>query len=328
LRNLHSIQGEALHSCKNHINKLRIKQGPSIELSNLQLFVDAVHRGSFAAVARERNVDPSSVSRAIAALEDDLGIRLFQRSTRQLAPTEAGMLYFERIAPMLEEMQQACAAASDMSLQPKGVLRVSASVAFGLKGIVPLLPAFSAAYPDLTLELQLTDALVDLYAERIDVAVRLGAMADSSLVAQSLMQTSFVVCASPDYLARQGHPAHPDALVTGHNCLLFSHKGERTPWIFEDAKRRRSELLPSGRTVISNPLALQQCAVAGMGVALLSRWLVNEDLRAGRLVDVFPDYRVTTSDFNTGVWLVYPSRSYVPLKVRVFVDALKEALST
>lgn len=326
MRNLHSIQDGTQHSCKNHINTPRIKRRPSIELSNLLLFVDVVNRSSFAAVARERNIDPSSVSRAIAALEDDLGIRLFQRSTRQLAPTEAGMLYFERIAPLLEEMQQACAAASDMSLQPKGVLRVSASVAFGLRGIVPLLPAFSTAYPDLTLELQLTDALVDLYSERIDVAVRLGAMADSSLVAQSLMQTSFVVCASPAYLTRQGHPADPAALMTGHSCLLFSHKGERSPWIFQDGQGCRNELMLSGRTVISNPLALQQCAVAGMGVALLSRWLVNDDLRAGHLVDLFPDFRVTTSDFNTGVWLVYPSRSYLPLKVRVFVDALKKSL--
>lgn len=296
-----------------------------MQLSTLQLFVDVVRRGSLAAVARERNVDPSSVSRAIAALEDSLHIRLFQRSTRQLAPTEAGLLYFERVAPLLEEMHQAGAAAADISTHPKGLLRVSAAVAFGLKGIVPILPRFSQDYPELTVDLQLTDARVDLYAERVDLAVRFGALADSSLVAQPLMQNDFVVCASPAYLAARGHPLQV-AELEGHNCLLFSQAGERARWIFKDGQGVAREGQVSGRTIISSPLALQQCALAGMGLALLSRWLIGGDLKAGHLVDVFPQFQVASSSLPSAAWLVYPSRAYVPLKVRVFVDALKRSL--
>lgn len=298
-----------------------------MELSSLQFFIDVVRHGSFAAVAREHNVDPSAVSRAIASLEEQLGIRLFQRTTRQLKPTEAGMLYFDRMAPLIEEMHQASAAASDLSATPRGILRVNAAVAFGLRGIVPLLPKFSAAYPELTVDLQLTDAIVDLYAERIDLAVRLGALADSSLVAQPLMPFTHVVCASTDYLARHGHPADAAAL-SNHNCLLASQAGERGRWTFMDEDGVRSEAQVSGRIVITNPLALQQCANAGMGLALLTRWLVREDLAAGRLVDVFPQFRVSDCDFKSGAWLIYPSRAYVPLKVRVFIDALKTGITS
>lgn len=159
-----------------------------------------MRQGSFAAVARDRNLDPSSVSRAIASLEAERGIRLFQRTNRQLSPTEAGTTYFERIEPLVEEMQQAIDVAADVSGQPKGKLRVTASVSFGLKCIVPLLPNFDALYPDLTVDLLLTDSVVDLFAERIDVAVRLGLLADSTLIAQQLMRTYYSVCASPGYL--------------------------------------------------------------------------------------------------------------------------------
>ncbi|MEO0376477.1 MAG: LysR family transcriptional regulator [Cyanobacteria bacterium P01_A01_bin.17] len=138
-----------------------------MDLSVLQLFVEVMRQGSFASVARDRNVDPSSVSRAIATLEKELGIRLFQRTTRKLSPTEAGTTYFVQIEPLVEEIQRAKDIASDVSGQLRGTLRVTASVPFGLKCIVPLLPDFAALYPDLTIDLMLTDAIVDLIAERI-----------------------------------------------------------------------------------------------------------------------------------------------------------------
>ena len=296
-----------------------------MDLASVQFFIDVVRHGSFAAVAREHNIDPSAVSRAIASLEEALGIRLFQRTTRQLKPTEAGMLYFERMAPLIEEMHQASAAAADLSAKPRGILRVNAAVAFGLRGIVPLLPQFSADYPELTVDLQLTDAIVDLYAERIDLAVRLGALADSSLIAQPLMPFTHVVCANADYLVRHGQPADT-AELSGHNCLLASMASERGRWTFIDTEGGRSEAQVHGRIVITNPLALQQCANAGMGMALLSRWLVRDDLAAGRLIDVFPQYKVSDCDFKAAAWLIYPSRAYLPLKVRVFIDALKAGI--
>ncbi len=292
----------------------------------LQLFVEVMRQGSFAAVARDRNLDPSSVSRAIASLEAELGIRLFQRTTRQLSPTEAGTTYFERIEPLVEEMQQAIDIAADVSGQPKGKLRVTASVSFGIKCIVPLLPKFDSLYPDLTVDLLLTDAVVDLLAERMDVAVRLGLLADSALIAQRLMQTHYSVCASPDYLKRSG-PLEKPMEVEQHNCLLFPLAGFRSRWIFKDQNEQLSEVSVHGRTLISSAIALQQCAIAGMGLVLLPNWLIDEDLRAGTLIKVFPDYEVTATDFSTAAWLVYPSRNYVPLKVRIFIDFLKNSIS-
>lgn len=292
----------------------------------LKMFVEVVRRGSFATVARDRQIDPSSVSRAIAGLEEELGIRLFQRTTRQLSLTEAGSTYFERIEPLIEEMQQAIAIATDVSGQPKGTLRVTASVSFGLKCIVPLLPKFALLYPDLTIDLLLTDAVVDLLAERVDLAVRLGLLADSTLIAQPLMQTHYAVCASPEYLKRFGQLEKPTD-VEHHSCLLFPLAGFRSRWIFRDRKGGISEIPVHGRTLISSAIALQQCAIAGMGLALLPHWLIDDDLQAGTLVNVFPGYEVTATAFSTAAWMVYPSRVYVPLKVRVFIDFLKQAIS-
>lgn len=292
----------------------------------LQLFVEVMRQGSFAAVARDRNLDPSSVSRAIAGLEAELGIRLFQRTTRQLSPTEAGTTYFERIEPLVEEMQQAINVATDLTGQPQGKLRVTASVSFGLKCIVPLLPKFDSLYPDLTIDLLLTDTVVDLFSERIDVAVRLGLLADSTLIAQQLMRTYYSVCASRDYLKRSRQLEKPMD-VEQHNCLLFPLAGFRSRWIFKDRNGELSEISVHGRTLISSAIALQQCAIAGMGLALLPNWLIDEDLRAGTLIKVFPDYDVTATNFSTAAWLIYPSRAYVPLKVRVFIDFLKNSIS-
>jgi DNA-binding transcriptional LysR family regulator len=297
-----------------------------MELSVLQLFVDVVNQGSFAAVARERNLDPSSVSRAIAGLEAELGIRLLQRTTRQLSPTEAGMVYFQRIEPLVEEMQQAIDVAADMAGQPKGTLRITASVSFGLTCVVPLLPDFRSKYPDLTVDLLLTDTNVDLFTEHIDLAIRLGLLADSTLIAQRLMKTRYFVCASPQYLNQWGHPTKP-AHIEQHNCLLFPLAGFRSRWRFKHRDQEETEVCVQGHTIISNAIALQQCAIAGMGLALLPNWLIEDDLQANRLINIFPNYDVTATEFDTAAWLVYPSRAYVPLKVRVFIDFLKQFIA-
>ena len=297
-----------------------------MDLSILHIFIEVMRRGSFAAVARDRNIDPSAVSRAISGLEAKLGIRLFQRTTRRLSPTEAGTAYFEHIESLVEELQHATDRATDLSRQLQGTIRVTASVSFGQTCIVPLLPKFGDLYADLTIELLLTDAVVDLLAERIDVAVRLGLLTDSTLIVQQLMRTTYSVCASPQYLQRYGHPQYPHE-IEQHNCLLFPLVGFRSRWIFRDDKGETSEVPVQGRTIISNAIALQRCAISGMGLALLPTWLIDPDLRSGMLINVFPDYEVTATDFNTAAWLVYPSRAYVPLKVRAFIDFLKENIS-
>lgn len=296
-----------------------------MELSTLQLFVEVVRQGSFAAVARDHNLDPSSVSRAIAGLEAELGIRLFQRTMRKLSPTEAGTDYFERIESLIEDLQQAGTIAADIATQPQGQLRVTASVSFGLRCIVPLLPAFQARYPKLTVDLLLTDTVLDLLAERVDVAIRLGLMADSSLIAQRLIPTHYAICASSAYL-KQTQPIQQPTDLAHHNCLLFPLAVFRSRWIFRDSQKQITEVTVKGQTIVSNAIALRDCAVSGMGLAILPNWLIQDDLKTGRLVNVLPNYDVTATDFDTAAWLVYPSRRYIPAKVKVFVDFFKQAL--
>ncbi len=287
----------------------------------LRVFLDVMRRGSFAAVAREHDVAPSSISRTIAGLEDELGLRLFQRTTRRLAPTEAGLIYLERVQPLVEELERAHLAAADVGAQPRGTLRLTAPVSFAQEGLLPYLPRLLEPNPELKLDLIITDAMVDLVAERVDVALRLGRLPDSELVARRLAGFDFVVCAAPAYLERRGRPRRPEDLAR-HECILFQMGGLRSRWRFRRAGREL-EVEVAGRSVLSNALAIHRCAVAGMGVALLPRWAVAASLREAALVELFPRHQATATAFDPGVWLLYPSRRYLPLKVRVFVEFLE-----
>lgn len=293
-----------------------------MDVATLRVFVEVVRRGSFAAVARDHDVDPSSISRAIAALEEELEIRLFQRNTRRLVLTEAGAAYFEHMESIVEELEQARNVAMDFSNRPKGTLRITAPVTCGQVSLVPLLPEFAAAYPDLSFDLLLTDRTVDLLAERIDVALRLGPLPDSSYVAHPLCRMNFVVCATARYLKQ--HPAlRVPHDVQHHPCLLFPMPSYNTRWRFKSAKGMEVEIPVRGRCTISNALALKQCTLAGMGITLLPQWVVWNELRDGSLIDLFPNHEVTPMDSGAALWLLYPSRRNLPLKVRLLVDYLK-----
>lgn len=296
-----------------------------MEMDALKLFVEVMRQGSFAEVARARGAAPSSVSRAIAGLEHELGIRLFQRSTRKLEPTEAGAVYFERVASIVSELDAARQVAADVTEEPTGVLRVTAPAVFSQLYIVPLLPTLSTRYPALSVELLLTDAYLDLIEERIDVAIRLGSLQDSSYVATRLRTNRFRICASPAYLERRGTPSSPRALMD-HNCLLFPRRGYNLNWLFKDADGNIANVPITGNCLVTSSEAIRQCALAGMGLALLPEWLVDEDIRSGLLVNLFAEYAVTATDYDSAVWLLYPSREYMPLKTRIFMDHLLESL--
>lgn len=296
-----------------------------MDATALLIFIETVRRGSFSAVARDRDLDPSAVSRMIGGLERQLGVRLFERTTRRLVLTEAGQVYFERVEPLVEELERARLAVTDLGARMVGTLRVTTSASFGQSVIVPLLPAFTTANPDLTIELILTDTVLDIVTERIDVAIRLGRLADSSLVASQLMSTRYFVCASPGYLAGHSPIGQPNDLRE-HDCLLFPLTGFRSRWIFRDREGVRTEIPVKGRLIVSMAAALGQCAVAGMGPALLPHWIVADDLKRGTLTDLFPDQEVTATDFDTAVWFLHASRRYVPAKVRVFRDFVSYAL--
>jgi DNA-binding transcriptional LysR family regulator len=298
-----------------------------MDIEALRIFVQVARRGSFAIVARDRGTDPSSVSRTVASLEDELRVRLLQRSTRRMTLTEAGAKYLARIEPLLEELDQARDEALATSAKPIGTIRVTASVAFGQKCIAPLLPKLRTAFPALGVDLLLSDTNLDLVSEGIDLAIRLGPSQDSALIGVKLFDTRYRVCASPAYLKDCGQHKRPLAAPTDlalHNCLLLNLPDYRSRWLFRDAAGTVSAIVVHGDVVISNPLVLLTCTLDGMGPALLVDWLADEALANGSLVDLFPDYAVTATNFETAAWLLYPSRTYLPTKVRIVIDFLRK----
>lgn len=291
----------------------------------LELFVAVAHRLSFAATAKDLDLDPSSVSRAIAELEAGLGLRLFQRTTRTMTLTEAGAVYLARIEPLLDEIAGARDAATLASGKPRGTLRLTASVTFGQTRIVPLLGPFRSLYPDLAIECLFTDTNLDLVTERIDLAIRLGPSVEGDVVAAKLMDTRYRVVASPAYLA-----AHPPLTAPGdlahHRVLRFNLRAYRNRWLFRSPTGAIEEVPIDGDIVLSPASALMAAAIAGLGPALLPDWLVDEAISDGRLVDLFGDHRVTATTFDTAAWLIYPSRTYLPGKIRAMADFLRTRL--
>ncbi len=306
------------HSCSDPVGNM------DVEL--LRIFVEVARRGSFAGVARDRDTDPSSISRAITQLEREIGFRLFQRTTRHLATTEAGALYLARVEPLLDELAQARDEAAAVSGGPIGMLRLTASVAFGHKCLTPLLPLFRKQFPQLQVELLMTDVNLDLVTERIDLAIRLAPSVTADVIGTKLLTTQYRVCASPEYLRVSPVLADP-ADLSNHRVLRFSLRDFRSRWLFrkpdETTVTGVQEIQVDGDIVSSNALVLRDLAVAGSGPALLANWLVDDDIAAGRLVPLFPEYQVTATSFDTAAWLLYPSRTYLPSKVRVTIDFLK-----
>lgn len=295
-----------------------------MEIEALRTFVEVIRRGSFAAVARDRNVDPSSISRTIAGLESELGVRMFHRTTRHLSPTDAGAAYYERVEPMIAELERAALEATDTGDTPRGTLRITAAVGFAEAYLVPLLPAFAARYPEVSFDLLLTDRFLDLVEDRLDLAIRLGRLTESSLVANRLCDIVFVAAASPDYLRRHGRPRTP-ADLERHQCLRYPIAGYGPTWRFRDSAGVVTEVPVRGRVTATNVVSLGLCAASGMGIVLLPRWTIAAHLRSGELVDLFPGIDASHSEFDAAAWLVYPTRRYLPLKVRVFADYLKRA---
>jgi len=299
-----------------------------MNIEALQIFVDVMHRGDYSSVAKDRNLAPSSISRTITSLEKQLGVRLFQRTTRSLSPTEAGKLYFKHVSPVIEELEYARLAVVDSSRSLSGTLRITASPSLGATCISPLLAEFTKLHPDLTVDLHLTDVVLDPVSENIDVAIRQGPLVDSTLVAERLMQTVYSVCASPEYLERNGKPHQPND-IAHHNCLTFPLPGFKSAWKFRirDAPQYVEKVDIKSRLTVNLGIVLKRSAVDGAGLALLSDWLIGSSFEDGELVNVFPDHQVTATDFETMVWIVYPSRAYIPEKVRAFTAFLKDKLS-
>jgi len=293
-----------------------------MKLDAIQMFVAAAEQGSFAAVARKRSVAPSSISRAVADLEAELKLRLFQRTTRRLSLTEAGRAYLERVRPLLEDLRVAHDHARDLDSGPSGLLRVAMAPEMANVHSVNWLPQLRARHPRLQLELVLGAALVDLIAERIDVALRMGPMRPSSAMVRKLSDMPRVLVASPRRLGKRRRLL-PEAL-TREPCLSFPHEGFDGAWKLRDGRGQLHTVVPNQVMVANNGLVLRDLALAGEGFTVLPRLIIYRELATGTLVDAFPDYQVTNTDFGEVVSLMYPSRRYLPLKVKVFVDFMTE----
>lgn len=298
-----------------------------MDLQSLHILAAVARRGSFAAVARDLATDPSTVSRAIAALEAALGVRLFHRTTRRMVPTEAGEIYLSRVLPLLEALASAEDEVQTTRTDPSGPFRLTCSVAFGQTLVMPLLPDLRARFPRVQFELLFDDAPRDLIADRIDLAIRLAPSYRADVIGVKLRDTHYRVVASPTYIAQYGCPGTPAALAA-HHCLLFALPEFRSRWLFRARGQASIQDVPvAGHLVASNALALHRAARDGLGVALLADWLIAADLAEGQLVDLFPAYDVAATRFETAAWLLYPSRSYLPRKTRAMIDFFKTRLA-
>lgn len=290
-------------------------------LTALTVFRRAVELGSFAAAGRLLGLSPAAISKNIGELEAHLGLRLFNRTTRRMSPTEAGALYYERIAGVLDDLEAADGALGSLQHLPRGRLKVSAPLTLSLIGLSPAIPRFLARHPDLSLDLHLDDRRVDIVGDGYDVAIRgSDRLEDSSLVARKLMTLGHVVCAAPDYLDRQGTPAVPEALST-HACIQFTLSGHAADWTFRQGSRTATVAV-DGRYKVTSSLAVRDALRAGFGLSLIPRLYVQDDLAQGRLRTVLDDWTAV----ETAIYAVYPSRRQMAAKVRAFLDFIVQAL--
>lgn len=289
------------------------------KITEMNVFIAAVTQGSFSAAARALDMTPSAVSKQIKRLEDRLGVELFHRTTRRISLTEPGQEFFARCERILAEIEAAEEAAGALQHAVRGTLRVSATATFTRMVVLPRISPFLEAHPELSLELELTDRRVDVLQEGWDVAIRLSEQLDDpTLVGRRLAANERVICAAPEYLRRHGTPRSPEQLLA-HNCLTLYTVSRFNDWSFTDAGGSRV-LHVGGNLEANSADALYHAALAGVGLARLSTWLVAEDVRAGRLVPVLPEYRHADSAF----FVLYPPARQLSRKVRVFVDFLVE----
>jgi DNA-binding transcriptional LysR family regulator len=283
---------------------------------DLEIFARVVAAGSMSAAGRELGISPAVVSKRLRRLEDRLGARLLQRTTRQIALTDAGQGFYERVVAVLAGLEEAEVFVSRRSALARGTLKVSAPTSFGRMHVAPHLGPFMRSNPDLSINLVLSDNFVDIVGDGYDLAIRIAELADSSLVARKLAPVHRFLVAAPRYLAEHGRPATLEDLET-HVCIA-THNNE--PWRIHGPEGP-VVYRPEGPLHTNSSEVVREAVLAGLGIALRSTWDVGPELAAGELVRVLPDYQASDA---VGVYAVYPSRRFLPAKVRLFIDYLAE----
>ncbi|MDD9155238.1 LysR family transcriptional regulator [Aliivibrio sp. S4TY2] len=291
------------------------------QLSAMRAFVRVVETGSFSATGKEMNTSQTTISKKVAALEKQIGVKLLTRSSRDHSLTSAGSDYYDTCVNILSELDEAEAKVRTKTTQPQGIIRVAAPVAFGRFLLAPIVAEFFQQYPDIKIDLLLNDKHVNLISEGIDVAIRVKKLEDSSLVARHLFDNPMYLFASPDYLEQHGEPEHPNDLAT-HNCLIYSGLQEAHIWNFNHGDKEYSVPV-KGNFQSDNGDVLLDVALTGVGIVSLPIWMAKAHLTSGHLRQIITTY----SGQNLPINAIYPQRRYTPLKVRCFVDFLKQKLS-
>jgi DNA-binding transcriptional LysR family regulator len=284
----------------------------------MEMFVRIVETGNFSAVARQLGTTQPTISKQLTALEQRLQTRLLNRSTRSISLTEAGAAFYERCRRILDEVREAEGALGKLQSALSGTLHVNASIGLGQIFLTPLLLKFQRQYPELAVELSLTDRYIDLVEEGADLAVRIGRLADSNLVARRLGSTRRIVVATPGYLAAHGTPKRPEDLAH-HSCLLYAYLSTGNEWSF-DGPDGEIRVRVRGNFKANNGDAIRQALLASVGVAISPDWLIHDKLESGEVVALLPEFAPPPLDINA----VYPSGRHLSTKVRTFIEFLQD----
>jgi len=291
------------------------------KLREIECFIAVADLGSFVKAAEALGISKAAVSRTVLELEARLGSRLMQRTTRRLSLTEAGALYLERCKQIVAALEEADDLLSSGNAKPTGLLRINAPLTFGVLHLAPLWPMFLERHPEISLDITLSDRIVDIIDEGYDMAIRIARLSDSTLVHRKLTSTSLHVCASPAYLDAHGTPAHPHELAQ-HQTISYSYNQSKDEWQFSGPEGPVSVRV-SSRLHVNNGDSCVQAALGGIGITRQPTFMIDQHLRSGQLVSILEDY----GSPELGIYAVYPSRTHLPAKMRAMLDFLTEAFA-
>ncbi|WOF75800.1 LysR family transcriptional regulator [Parvibaculaceae bacterium PLY_AMNH_Bact1] len=290
-----------------------------LDLNAVPIFLAVVEQNSFSGAAKGLGLSKSAVSKRVSALEATLGVKLLHRSTRKLRLTEAGERYVVAAEAAMQSLQEAEAAAGELQSTPQGHLRVHAPMSFGRLHVTPLLPDFLTKHPAMQVHLEMNDTWADMIEGNFDVAIRAGALPDTTLISRKLCDLKSVVCASPDYLKQNDVPVVPQDL-SNHNCLTSTHHILEREWHFKKSGKTQTVRI-SGQLSLNNSDALREALVRGFGIGRLPTFIAGKDISEGRLIPVLSDYEMPTKP----LYALYPDKHLLPVKARVFLDYITEA---
>ena len=286
------------------------------KLNAISIFCKVIETQSFTLAAKQRNISVAMASKLVSQLEEHLKTRLLQRTTRKIMPTEAGMMYYRRCQGILLDLDEADSSITHLTSSLQGNLLISVPRDFGLLFIVPNLPLFIGEHPNLHVEIEFNDKKIDLVAEGYDLALRIGHMADSSLVSRKISTNTLHFVASPSYLEANGIPQTPDDLEH-HNGLLYKNAMNHVNWVGSSINQTQRFKIQS-KVVSNSGLALLEIAKAGLGIVNLPRFIIGQSLEKGELIELLPEYKQQKLEIH----VVYPNRRHLPIKVRAFIEFL------